>query len=533
MQSLYPLQTFHVQDAVTFVPLNAVNCSIKGFTGTMYSNLTDGTGSCTITLAAPDMVYQYWSVAKVGYQSQLSYTQLPDLINMTLAVVHDVTFIHSLDGTFLASGSVKANNTVTTYDHNEVITLSCVPAALYHFVNFSWDTGSSVVNNTAFTVTQNFTIWCYFSNQLVVALSSVPEIAANYSETTYSLTGSTPSTIEIAAGAVNFTVLTITYAPNSSYLWTFDYWLVNSTDIYDTYSILFTISGDTSLAIVYSGSGVPPSFEFLYPHDAILQTLYFRSDTWTILDQLGYKLQTVNTNTPASDSRYDADTKDVTYGFRVYYIDYLNNTGELTVSEPEALMVKTTNTSSMMTAYWNCPATTALVSAIEIRVYQKFNDEEWSLRVILISKSDLLWKLPAATWTFNLFMSRVEGSTNSTMWFGSSTYASSVALQYFRADPWEAAMARLYQLDLFGFMMMPWMYWLPDLFYGLVMLFIVVTSIIYHNTVKVILAEFWIFGGAGSILWAMIPPLGLHLAVIFLAVAMGWSLMRLFYGKRY
>lgn len=341
-------------------------------------------------------------------------------------------------------------------------------------------------------------------------------------------------TIVLISGAGNIQVTCNNATVFDVVNYTFSYWQVNGSGLYTDLTQTFSISGNTTLEMVFEISTLPIPFQFLYPHDALSMTWYMRSDTWTVLDQLGYKLQPDNTNTATSDSRFESATESVTYGFRVFYIDYLNNTAELTAGVPDALMLKTTNDSGMMLAYWNCPATIGLVSVVEIRVYQKFDDEGWSLRTIFISKSDLLWKFPAATWTFHLYVSRVTGSTNSTMWYGSYTTCNSrVDLQYFRADPWEAAEARLYQLDLFGFMFMPWLYWLPDVFYGLVMMFIVVTTILYHGTVKVILAEFWLFGGAGSILWAMIPPIALHIAVLFLAVAMGWTFMRLVYGKRY
>lgn len=372
-------------------------------------------------------------------------------------------------------------------------------------------------------------------HNVTVNVSSTPEINAAFSESYSGSSTTTPAVLNLslAGGLANFTVSTLTYSPNSSYQWTFDYWVVNSTDIYSSSNLPLTLTADTTLSIVYSGSGVPTPFPFTYPHDALNMTWYFRSDTWTVLSHLGYKLQDRNTNTATSDTRISTSVEDVTYGFRVWVYDYLNNTEELTSGTPAGLITLTTNTSGMQTAYWNCPSSAAPVSAVEICVYQKFDDEAWTLRRIFISKDDLLWKFPAATWTFHFWLNRTEGSTYSTMAHGSyTTYNSRVDIQYYKADPWETALARLYQQNFLGFLMTPWTYWLGDVFYGMIVLFVVVTSIMWHGSMKLILAELWILGGAGSVMWAMIPPIGLHLAVLLLAIAMGWTFMRLVYGRR-
>jgi hypothetical protein len=213
--------------------------------------------------------------------------------------------------------------------------------------------------------------------------------------------------------------------------------------------------------------------------------------------------------------------------------DVLNSTTELTAGTPEAIMTKTTNSSSMVTAYWNCPSFSALVSAVRIDVYQRFNDEGWSLRRIFISKDDLLIKFPAATWTFHFYINRTAGSTYSTMWHGSyTTYDSRVDIQYNQADPWETAMARLWKMDLTGFLFTPWTYWLGDIFWTLLLFAFIVMSYLWSGSLKLVLAVLWILGGSGSVLWALIPAIALHVAALMLAIAMAWTFFRLIYGKR-
>jgi hypothetical protein len=419
-----------------------------------------------------------------------------------------------------------------------VNTLSYSPNATHIYIFDHW-----LVNGSASYSTQslslslsgdtNLSIVYTLHISVYVSVSSLPEINAAYSELNLGLTNTTPSIMVLPVGAANFTLSTITYSPNASYTYTFSHWLVNGTDIYGSYILPLTLGGDTTLEIVYSGSSVYTPFPFSYPHDALNLTWYFRSDIWTILETLGYKLQTVNTNTATSDMRTDPLSKDVSYGFRVFVKDVLNATTELTTGTPEAIMLVTTNTSGMQTAYWNCPSFSGLVSAVKINVYQRFNDEAWSLRRVFISRDDLLWKFPAATWTFHFYINRTAGSTYSTMWHGSyDVYDSRVDLQYYKADPWETAMARLWQMDLLGFLFMPWTYWLGDIFWTLLLFGLIVTSYTWTGSLKLILAILWILGGSGSVLWAMIPAIALHVAALMLAIAMAWTFFRLVYGRR-
>jgi hypothetical protein len=419
-----------------------------------------------------------------------------------------------------------------------VNTLSYSPNATHIYIFDHW-----LVNGSASYSTQslslslsgdtNLTIVYTIHISVYVSVSSLPEINAAYSELNLGLTNTTPSIMVLPVGAANFTLSTITYSPNSTYTYTFSHWLVNGTDVYGSYNLPLILGGDTTLEIVYSGSAAYVPFPFTYPHDALNLTWYFRSDIWTILETLGYKLQTVNTHTATSDMRTDPVSKDVSYGFRVWVKDVLNSTTELTAGSPEAIMTVTTNSSGMITAYWNCPSFSGLVSAVKINVYQRFNDEAWSLRRIFISRDDLLWKFPAATWTFHFYINRTVGSTYSTMWHGSyDIYDSRLDLQYYKADPWEAAMAKLWQMDLTGFLFTPWTYWLGDIFWTLILFFLIVTSYLWSGSLKLILALLWILGGTGSVLWALIPAIALHVAALMLAIAMAWTFFRLIYGKR-
>lgn len=318
--------------------------------------------------------------------------------------------------------------------------------------------------------------------------------------------------------------------PNSSYVYTFDHWTVNGSGNYGSLSLTLNIQGDTDLTIVYLGSPISPPFHYIYARGALNATWYMRSDTHTIHAILGFKLLTENTHTPTFDVRIGIGIHNVTYGVRVWVIDIFNHTYELTSGSPIAIVIKSDIGGEMMVAYWNCPAYNSMIDSVLVNVYQRFDSEAWSLRRIFITKTNLLIRLPASTWTFHYYVIRTEGSTNSTFGFGSYTiYNSRINLQYYKANPWDVALARLWQRDFVKFMFTPWTYWLGDLFWTIILFGCIVMAYLRTGSLKPILGLLWILGGSGSILWALIPAAALHVAVLMLAVAMAMTYFRLVY----
>jgi hypothetical protein len=497
--------------------LKYANCSASGFTPTTLLTLTVGYNRSVIPevsyIPQTDTIEVFWADIGSGNLYSLScvdgtWTTTPNLL------------YQSPDG--ICNGQITS---ACQYSYGRGIGIA--------FESGTWLIGKNWMpwSGTPYNHTVYFGV---YTGEIPVTFSSSPEINVAWSEANLGLNGTTPSLVYLPFGIATFEALNTTIVINSTYRYAFNYWMVNDSVAYSSDELSLVLSGATTLNLVYTGySTIVIPFPFAYPHDALNLTWYFRSDIWTILETLGYKLQTVNTHTATSDMRTDPVSKDVSYGFRVWVKDVLNSTTELTAGTPEAIMTKTTNSSSMVTAYWNCPSFSALVSAVRIDVYQRFNDEGWSLRRIFISKDDLLIKFPAATWTFHFYINRTAGSTYSTMWHGSyTTYDSRVDIQYNQADPWETAMARLWKMDLTGFLFTPWTYWLGDIFWTLLLFAFIVMSYLWSGSLKLVLAVLWILGGSGSVLWALIPAIALHVAALMLAIAMAWTFFRLIYGKR-
>jgi len=297
------------------------------------------------------------------------------------------------------------------------------------------------------------------------------------------------------------------------------------------FSFILTGSGLYAGALILepvSEPPQPPPPPPIYVSDAYNVTLYFRSDTHTIHEVLGYVMATTNTRSEVIDERLSAATESVSYGVRVWAVDAFDNQYELTNGEPEAVITVSSPSTGMRSGTWLCPAYNYVIDAILVKVYQRFGSDPWNLRRIFITDDHLLWKLPSSTWTFYLWIGMSQGSTTSQFGFGDyDVYNSRVNLQYYRASPWEIAFSRLYEWDFLGFMFTPWTYGLGDMFWTILLFFLCVSAYLRFNSWKPVLALLWILGGTGSILWALVPALSLHVAVLMLALAMAVTLYKL------
>jgi len=405
---------------------------------------------------------------------------------------------------------------------------------IYGFEYWSITNSSGTFNYTGQSVNYNLQeesnitmLYSYISINVSASPSIVP---ATFKHEWLGSSFTVPWTVHMNKGTHTFTCTMFEYYPNSSYRYTFDHWTVNGTGSYGSMELSLNFTADTNLTMVYVGSTVPSPYPYVYAKNALNATWYMRSDTHTIHGQLGWKLLTVNTATPTFDERISSTTQNVTYGVRVWAIDLHGNNYELTSGSPVAMVTKSTEGGEMMVGYWTCPAYSSMIDSMMVKVYQRFDEDPWSLRRIFITQADLLIRLPSSTWTFHYYVIRTLGSTNSTFGYGSyTTYNSRIDLQYYKASPWDVALARLWQQNFMAFLFTPWTYWFGDLFWTILLFGCIVMGYLSYGSFKPVLAILWILGGSGSILWALIPATALHVAVLMLAVAMTISFFRLIY----
>lgn len=138
----------------------------------------------TMTVYVPDetMNLRFDSVStyflKIDYVFQSSYVYpepVHDAWGEEEAEVEAffITFQLVTGGTFEINGTVKTNSTVTEYNNQTVLVLKgVVENASYGWLNFTWISGNSTINNYNFIVSSNNTIWCYFD---VIGIEGIHE----------------------------------------------------------------------------------------------------------------------------------------------------------------------------------------------------------------------------------------------------------------------------------------------------------------------------------------------------------------------
>jgi hypothetical protein len=371
----------------------------------------------------------------------------------------------------------------------------------------------------------NFTF--FYENSFTINVTSTPYTTATFTATGYGYTA--PKILTRDDDTHTFVCTLFETYVNASYKYTFDHWLVNGTDQYYSLDVDLDIAGDTNMTMVYLGSWIETPYIPSFTATAVNGTWYFRSDDHTIHEQLAYKLDFVNSYTSTYDSRTTTGTHDVSYGIRVWVLDIFGNLYELSSGTPEAIVTRSADAEGYQSAYFSCPAYSGLIDAVQVNVYQRFGSDPWSLRRYFITGEDLYIKLPESSWEIYYYTNRTVASTTGYFFHGSSSYSSRINFQYYRANPWEIAMARLQAGNYFGFLFTPWTYYLGDIFWTLLLLFGIVTAYNRFGSLKPILALLWLFGGVGSFLSAMIPAIALSVAWLMLALAMGITLFKLIY----
>lgn len=467
-----------------------------------------------------------WYIDDITLSDTLAETANTVIVSASPADVGSIGFVR--DSGTARTTPYEENVSVATHvwERSEA-TKTKNGTCIYGFDYWMVTNSSGSFNVTGATITlpidEPTNITLVYSVHLIRVTSS-PEVSADFTESGYALT--TPQNIYRGNFSHTFTPES-TIAVNATFQYQFAYWQLNSTSYIGT-TLTFTSDYPTNVTLFYTLAYIPPVIPFIYNTGALNATYYMRSDTHTIHDELGYKLLTENTQTPAFDEKLSATTQNVSYGIRVWTVSYLGYEYELTSGNPVGIVTKTDAGGEMLVANWNCPAWSSMIDSLKVRVYQRFDSEAWSLRRIFITKTGLYYRLPAGSWTIHYYVIRTVGSTNSTFGHGSyTTFNSRIDLQYYKANPWELALARLMQRNYLGFLFTPWTYWFGDLFWTIILFGCIIMFYLRTGSLKPVLALLWILGGSGSILWALIPATALHIAVIMLALAMTFSILRL------
>jgi hypothetical protein len=261
-------------------------------------------------------------------------------------------------------------------------------------------------------------------------------------------------------------------------------------------------------------------------------TLFLRADSHEVNGISGYRLSETQSSGNVTDIVTVGGSYAIYYGVRVWVVHRNGATEELTSGVPVAVVTRSVNGGGLRNATWLCPGYNSIVDAVMVKVYQRFETEDWNLRSTFITENDFLVKFPEATWTFNYYTIRQyrydEDITYSKLLWGGS-YMSNVTMRYEVPAAWEVQFYNLFNGDIFGFLFTPYTWFLGFLGYSLV--FLLPLGIVLYNRFEdataTIIALLLIGGGAGGLLSMLVPQLGLQLCWVLFVLGIAALLYRL------
>jgi hypothetical protein len=303
----------------------------------------------------------------------------------------------------------------------------------------------------------------------------------------------------------------------------FNAWLVNGTTVYTNESLTLTISGNTAFTIYYLPYyPSPPSSGASY---------FFRGDSHIVNNVTAFQLDTTNTES-AVDANETSITSglNVSWGFRVYLLHDGGAVSELT-STYSGLITRVIDGYGYCYSTWSCPATPLVMGydSIEIRVYTQIGAGSWTLKGTFTTPRLLEKYLKASTWMFCVYVAKSTGSTVSTFRFGDLFTADSsvTGVQFIDPNTFELMLYNLNSGNFFTFILLPYIALIGSLFYGLVLLLLIVPIYIKYHSLDVVLFMLILFGGAGGFFSLLMPISGLQVGFVVMAFAIGSLLYKM------
>jgi len=238
-------------------------------------------------------------------------------------------------------------------------------------------------------------------------------------------------------------------------------------------------------------------------------TLYFRSDTYTSVGVAGYGLDLDHTNTAAAVTDSAPAVGSITYGFRVFLVTNSTST-ELTSGTPVGQILLNGNLTGLESADWVCPSTSVILGyqALKVIAYADFSGTGWVARATYLSPVLITNRIVGSTWTFKLYVNYT--ATESTTYFGfkfdSSSYRSGIYNVIF-TKPLESEIQswRLSRGDYIGFILGNYVDVIGEAFYVLCLLGAAAVLYFRYGHFGVVAFFFTIFGGAGGLVWLLVP----------------------------
>jgi hypothetical protein len=265
------------------------------------------------------------------------------------------------------------------------------------------------------------------------------------------------------------------------------------------------------------------------------ETLYMRSDQYNVTGLTGYGLDTDYTNTAQTLTLTETGNITVYYGFRVYiYYSPLKIT-ELTSGTPIAILSADGNFTGQLSNVWNFPGTTVTLGyqALKVSLYASTdNQATWSNQADYLTNILITNYIAPSTWTFSLQMNVIHTSTDTTssFSFGDTNNRSTISNIVIQ-NPLESEIQawRISRGDYVGFELGAYMDILGEGFYAAILILIGGVLFFRYGHGGVILFLFSIFGGAGGLIFLLIPPWTAPIVGVIIVLSLTfltWRLIR-------
>ena len=261
---------------------------------------------------------------------------------------------------------------------------------------------------------------------------------------------------------------------------------------------------------------------------------YFRSDTWTVNTELGYKLHTTQSSSTSYVESTSSSLEDFTVGIKVYRVNEAGDVIPITDTVvAEATQSGATAGTMLNTTYTLSGDTQSLTfdDAIQVEVYHQVGAGSQTAKATYITRNLMTNELNTNTWTLYYYVTVTEsaGTYYYRFHYGdASTDSKIVNIQYVTLDPWGRSLYYLDQADLFGFIFNPYSYHLgQEIAFGLVAMLIIIPAYNRYRDIRPVLVLCLLFGGIGGFMTVLIPDIALKISFLFLAIGLGIALYKL------
>lgn len=259
--------------------------------------------------------------------------------------------------------------------------------------------------------------------------------------------------------------------------------------------------------------------------------LYFRSDTYTTFEVMGYGLDSDYTNTAQSVTEIYTGSAVVNYAMKVYLFSSDTHYAELT-DGPSAIISVNTNYTGLKSADCNIYDTSVVLGyqALKVELLEQFNGGEWLPIATFVSPVLITEMIESSTWQLNLYVNNTVTSTYTyaTIVFGNSQYRSNIdGISFSEPDLSKVQMWRLSLGDFVGFLVGGYMAVLGDAFYVLLLFGICGSLYRRYQHFGVVAVFFVLFAGPGSILLLFLPAWAIIPTMLFLLLGCGFILWRI------